>query len=411
MDWAACVGIDWADQKHDYAVRGCEGEQEHGTFGSGAEQVHAWVERLRARYPSGTIVVAMEQSRGALLYALSIYDFLALVPINPRAMSAYRESLHLSGAKDDPVDAALIRDFAATHLHQLRVWRADDAITRQLRLLVEHRRDLVEQRTSATQALVANLKQYFPHVLSWFGSKNALLRAFVTAWPTLKAAQRARSRQIQKVIRSFSRSSADSVAATIEGIRRAVPLTSDTAINSALALRSRSLVAVLETLDAQVRAYDDAIAGLWSIHQERALFESFPGAGPVLAPRLAAAFGSDRARFADAVQIQNYSGTSPVTIRSGKRAAVQARWQRPKFLHQTFHEFAEASIPHSAWARAYYRQQRERGASHRVAVRALAFRWIRVLYACWSSNTLYDEQAYVAALARRHSPLHARLAA
>jgi transposase len=411
MEWVACVGVDWADTKHDYAVRGRNGEEERGTFGASAEQVHEWVERLRRQFPSGTIVVAMEQSRGPLLYALSMYGFLTLVPINPRAASAYRDSLHLSGAKDDPVDAGLIRDFAAAHLGQLRVWRADDTMTRKLRLLVEQRRDLVEQRTSLMQTLVATLKQYFPQALTWFGGNSVLLRAFLASWPTLESAQQARTAQLEKVIRSCSRPSPAKLEQIIGGIRQAIPLTTDVAITFALSMRARSLAALIETADEQVAVHDRAIAELWASHDDRMVFESFPGAGPVLAPRLAAAFGSDRSRFAEAAQMQNYSGTSPVTVRSGKRCTVHARWQRPKFLHQTFHEFAEASIPHSAWARAYYHQQRDRGASHRVAIRALAFRWIRVLHACWKNKTAYDEKEYLASLARRRSPLCDRLAA
>jgi transposase len=411
MKWVACVGIDWADQKHDYAVIGADGSEERGSFASSGEGVHEWVRSLRRRYPNGTIVVAMEQCRGSLLYALSMYDFVALVPINPRAASAYRDSLHLSGAKNDPVDAELIRDFAAAHLHKLRVWRAGDEQTRKLRLLVEHRRELVDQRTASLQALTATLKQYFPQVLSWFGDKPALLRTFVAEWATFEDVQHARATQLQKVIRSCSRPSPEKLERLIAAIRQAVPLTTDPAITSALALRARSLVKILDTLEEQIGMYERAIAELWAAHSDRELFESFPGAGPVLAPRLAAAFGTDRTHFEDAAEMQNYSGTSPVTVASGKRRTVHARWQRPKFLHQTFHEFAEASIPHCEWARAYYRQQRERGASHRVAIRALAFRWIRVLHACWKTRTAYDETHYLSALARRSSPLCARLAA
>ena len=411
MEWVACVGIDWADQKHDYALRGREGERRCGTFSSSPEDVHGWVEGLRVQYPVGTIVVAMEQSRGSLLYALSIYDFLVLVPINPRAASSYRDSLHLSGAKDDPVDAGLICDFAATHLEKLRVWRADDAATRKLRLLVEYRRTLVEQRTSFKQALIAILKQYFPQALTWFGNNSALLGAFVAVWPTLERAQQARADRIRTVIRSCSRMSAERVASTLAAIRVARPLTTDAAIIAALALRVESTVAIVRQLDEQIERHDRAIDDAWAAHADRELFASFPGAGPILAPRLAAAFGSDRSRFTAADEMQNYSGTSPVTVRSGKRCSVHARWQRPTFLHQTFHEFAEASIPHCSWARAFYQHQRERGAGHRMAIRALAFRWIRVLYTCWKENTPYVDARYLDALKRRGSPVAARLAA
>jgi hypothetical protein len=84
---------------------------------------------------------------------------------------------------------------------------------------------------------------------------------------------------------------------------------------------------------------------------------------------------------------------------------VHWRLACPKFLRQTFHEFANASRKKSRWARAYYEQQRQRGASHHAAVRALAYKWIRVLYRCWKDRTPYDEQVYVKALQRHHSPL------
>jgi transposase len=346
------------------------------------------------------------------MYALSGYDFLQLVPINPRAAKAYRDSLRLSGAKDDPVDAALIRDFAAAHLAQLRVWRADDARTRKLRLLVEARRQLVDQRTAFNLALDAALKQYFPQILEWFSSgATALARAFLGRWLTLEQARGARSDAIRRLVNANSRRPPGAIDELIGKIRSSTPLTTDLAIIEATALRVSSLVALLEEADQQVHRYDAAIAELWNAHPDRELFASFPGAGPVLAPRLAAAFGSDRLRFTEAAELQKYSGIAPVMEKSGKHCWIHARWRCPKFLRQTFHEFAEASIPHSAWARAFYRQQRERGAGHHAAIRSLAFRWMRILFRCWKTNTTYDEAAYLAVLKRRRSPLANRLAA
>jgi hypothetical protein len=63
----------------------------------------------------------------------------------------------------------------------------------------------------------------------------------------------------------------------------------------------------------------------------------------------------------------------------------------------------------SAWAQAYYRQQRKQGQNHHAAVRALAFKWIRILFRCWKDRVAYDEKKYLAALAKRGSPLSALL--
>jgi hypothetical protein len=76
-----------------------------------------------------------------------------------------------------------------------------------------------------------------------------------------------------------------------------------------------------------------------------------------------------------------------------------------KFLRQSFHEWAGHSIGQSVWARAYYQRQRERGTEHHAAVRALAFKWIRIVFRCWQDRVAYDETRYLTVLAKRGSLL------
>ena len=68
------------------------------------------------------------------------------------------------------------------------------------------------------------------------------------------------------------------------------------------------------------------------------------------------------------------------------------------------------SCRYSQWADAFYDEQRARGKSHHGAVRALAFKWLRVLYRCWQARRPYDEVAYLKALRKRGSPLLQRIA-
>jgi len=137
------------------------------------------------------------------------------------------------------------------------------------------------------------------------------------------------------------------------------------------------------------------------------LFRALPG----IAPRLLAAFGEQRERYQSAAELQKYTGIAPVTERSGKKQWVHWRLQCPKFPRQTFVEWAGEAIPRSFWAAAYYRQQRDRGGSHQAALRALAFKWIRILYRCWQDRTPYDESPYLNALKRCGSPLLSSMAA
>jgi transposase len=103
----------------------------------------------------------------------------------------------------------------------------------------------------------------------------------------------------------------------------------------------------LHTLRSHIKVLDRRIAELALAHPDRALFASLPGAGPVLVPRLIVAFGTRRDRYTDAYQMQCYSGIAPVTEASGKRQWVHFRFACPKFLRQTFHEFANCSIRYS----------------------------------------------------------------
>jgi hypothetical protein len=59
----------------------------------------------------------------------------------------------------------------------------------------------------------------------------------------------------------------------------------------------------------------------------------------------------------------------------------------------------------SAWAQAFYQQQKSAGKTHQTAIRALAYKWGRILWRCWQDHTPYDEQKYLTALTRQNSPL------
>ena len=414
MDWVACVGIDWGDKEHAWVMRRREGgTMTAGRMGSSAEEIHQWMRGLREQIPSGRVVVAVEQGRGSLLYALMGYDFVALVPINPRASKAYRESRRLSGASSDPLDAELICEFAYKHIEELRVWQPDDALTRKLRQLVENRRTLVDRRTATTHTLAATLKEYFPQALQWFGGETSpLLWAFVARWPTLDRLRLVSIEEITSELRGQRRRKVPAAAQKlVEQIRVAISLTDDRAIIEASAMYAQSLIAMLLPLSEQIAKYDQTIAALWKEHPDRSIFDSLPGAGPVLAPRLAVAFGLDRTRYEHAYEMQCYSGIAPVIEQSGNQRWTHARHGYPTFLHQTFHEFAQSSIPKSTWAKAFYREQRKRGAGHHEAIRTLAFRWLRILVRMWKSSKPYDEEHYIAVLKAKQSPLVAQLAA
>ena len=92
-----------------------------------------------------------------------------------------------------------------------------------------------------------------------------------------------------------------------------------------------------------------------------------------------------------------------MTKKSGGTCYIHRRYLCPKFHRQSFHEYAKESVLWSRWAAAYYLQQRQRGLPHHTAVRALAYKWQRVIWKCWQDRRPYEERIYEAALRQRGS--------
>jgi transposase len=218
-------------------------------------------------------------------------------------------------------------------------------------------------------------------------------------------ARQARKATLEKFFREHNMHRKALLERRITAIKSAIPLTLDEAVIVPYRLQAMTLVAQLEVALESIRIYDDEIAALAPRHPDYGLFNTLPGVGPSLAPRLLVAFGEQRDRFANAAELQKYAGIAPVTKRSGQSTWIHWRWQCSTFLRQTFVEWAAQTINKSYWAGLYYHQQRAKGCSHQAAVRALAFKWIRILYRCWKTRTPYDEARYLKALQERGSPL------
>jgi transposase len=407
-EYAAVIGVDWADQKHDVCllVPGAA-QPERTVLPHSAEAIAAWVGQLRQRFGARPVAVALEQSRGGLIAALMAHEFLVLYPINPGALAKYRHSFATSCAKDDPTDAQLLAELIVKHPEKFRPWRPDSAITRQLAALVEARRHAVNLRTRLSNALRSALKGYFPQALELVGEDlfTPLACEFLAKWPSLPALQRARSETVRRFYYAHNSRRADVIEERLQLIAAATPLTTDEAIVAPAVLTVQLLVGQLRSLTAGIARYEQQIAAVFAAHEDAPIFASFPGAGPTFAPRLLAAVGSDRSRFASVESLQQYSGIAPVTERSGNRCWVHWRWACPKFLRQSFHEYANESIRHSLWARAYYQQQMQKGSSHAAATRALAFKWQRILWRCWQDRQPYNEVYYLTMLQKRGSKL------
>lgn len=403
----ALIGIDWADENHAICLYDVNTNTvEADVVSQKPEELHDWMRTLRARYREGNIAIALEQSRGALIYALMRYDFLLIYPLNPKSLASYRSALRTSGAKDDSTDAELILHFLKTHRDHLRVWVPEDEISRQLTILVEFRRKIVADIVATTNRLTALLKSYYPQALEMAGQLDTPMACdFIRKWPTLHDLRKVQHSTLRKFYSRHNSRSAQKIENRMALVQNAEPLTEDPAMINAGAVLAGLLARQLHALLENRAEIDVEIQKVFSVHPDRKLYESLPGAGNVLEPRLAAAMGTNRDKYESALQMQQFDGTAPVTKRSGKSHSVHRRLARPRFIMQTHVEFAAKSIGYSSWAAACYQAQRNNGSGHHAALRVLAYKWDRILFRCWKDRKPYDEATYISALIKRNSPL------
>lgn len=406
------IGLDWADRKHYLAVLppGASAPSAH-IVEQKPEALDSFFHGLRQQYPNSRLAVCIEQSRGPVIYALMKYDFVVVYPVNPRSLADFRRSFAVSGAKSDPRDGDLLCELGAKHHQRLRPLQPEDPVTRELRLLVEARRKFVDQRTSLGLQLAAALKCYYPLLLALFSDDpcSALALAFLRRWPNLQKLKSAKAGTLRAFFYQHNCRSEEIIEKRLAAIRSAAALTDDAAIRQPFELQALSLAKMIAVSEAIVTHYDEQIARTFQSHSEASLFASLPGAGAVLAPRLAALFGTRRENWASAEEFQCWTGVAPVTKQSGKSAFVVFRRARPLFIHQTMVEYAKSSIKFCPWAQQLYQDLKRKGKGTFAAFRTLAFKWLRILFRCWKNNTPYDETCYLRSLEKRGVKLYQAL--
>lgn len=389
------IGIDWADQEHEAYVIDRDGNGNRETIEQSPEGIDAWVHQKLQQANGGPIGIILEQSRGALIHALMFRENVILFPINPKQLAKYRESYNNAGCKADQSDAWFLARMLCERQTILKAWQPDDENTRLLAQLCKTRRKLVDQRTKLNQQLIDLLKACYPLMLD-LKLKQPLMLEILRRWPDPRQLKRADRRILHRVFQAFEFGSQIQREELIVRIRSAKLLSSDRALLEPAAVMLRAFAKQISVIQQAIDELDASIETEMNKHPDAPLFKTLPGAGKALAPRLLTAFGSQRDRFDRADDVTTLSGIAPVTKQSGKSRVVHRRYACPKYLRQTFHEFADHARKWCPWSRAYYQLQRSRNMKHHAAIRKLARQWIRILFRVWKDRKPYDAAAYLA---------------
>lgn len=399
------IGIDWGDSKHAFAIS-CNGQAiETGSVNHTSEDLHQWLKALECRFKAQTISVILEAGSVPLIAALREYHWIRIFCICPLASAAYRKSIRPSGAKDDRPDATLLLAMLLSNHQRLSpLPDRDDSQPHLLDRLVFHRRGLVDDRTALTNRLAAALKSYFPQALELLPKElfRPFVASFLRKWPNLLDLKKARPNTIERFYLKGGHRKIQKIQAHLERIKQAQLLHKDHALTVVGELQVTHLIDQIECLSRQIAQTEKQIRLLFKDHENASFYRNLPGAGPNMAPRLLAAM--ELLPTDNVQEAQKYIGVAPVTERSGKQCWVHRRFHPPQFLHQTFVEWAGLTVQFSPWAKAYYQHAKRHGKKQYVILRALAFKWLRILFACIKTKTDYDEQKHIQNLIDKKVP-------
>ena len=359
---------------------------------AGMARLHAMIaEQLGENTDEAEVLVGIETDRGPWVAALIAAGY-AVYGINPLQVARYRQRHSISGAKSDAADAHTLADMVRTDSHQLRPVAGDSAQAEAVKVVTRAHKTLIWERTRHTQRLRHALRDYFPAALAAFEDLDATdtLELLAKA-PDPASAAKLTIAQISAALTRARRRNVAEKAARIKAVLCAEHLGQPEVVTQAYAATTRAAVAVLRTLDEQVKAMQGQVDAHFGQHPDAEIILSQLGLGPVLGARVLAEFGDDPDRYTNAKSRKNYAGTSPITRASGKKNVVVARYVHNDRLIDALMTQAFSALNASPGARAYYDQLKARGAEHNAALRQLANRLVGILHGCLKTRSCYDE--------------------
>jgi transposase len=391
------VGDDWAEDHHDVELMEGSGRRlakarlPEGV--AGMARLHTMIGNQIGERPDEDVevVIGIETDRGPWVAALVAAGY-TVMAVNPLQASDFRRRLGVSGAKSDAGDAHVLADMVRTHSHELRPVAGDTSRAEAIKVVARTHKTLIWERTRHTQRLRHALRDYFPAALVAFDDLAAAdtLQLLGKA-PTPAQAARLTLAQISAALKRARRRDVAAKATAIQAALREPHLGQPEVVADAYATSIQALIAVITVLNTQVSALHGQVEAHFGQHPAAEIILSQPGLGAVLGARVLAEFGDDPHRYATAKARKNYAGTSPITKASGKRKVALARFIHNDRLIDALMAQAFAALTAAPGARAYYDQQRARGAGHNAALRQLANRLVGILHGCLKTGTRYDE--------------------
>jgi transposase len=396
------VGDDWARDHHDVELVDEDGKKlaakrlPEGL--AGVSELHAliaahlpeqWAE-LPAGEAAARVKIGIESDHGVWVQALVAagYEVFAL---NALSVKNYRGRHSTSGAKSDAADAHLLAEIVRLDRASHRPVAADSAQVEAIKLAARTHQTMIWERSRHVLRLRSVLVEFFPAALEAFPDLDAPdVLAFLAAAPDPDTAARLSLSRIAAALRRARRRNVQQRAQHIQQVLRASELRLSPPVQQTYAAIATVQVKLIVALNEQVDALE-AVDHHFGLHPDADIYASLPGLGVILGARVLGEIGDAPDRYADARARKNYAGSSPITVASGKKRLVQARYARNKRMADALRQWAFCSLRGSPGARAYYHELTARKIGRHAALKQLANRWVGILHGCLKTHTLYDE--------------------
>jgi hypothetical protein len=397
------IGDDWAEGHHDVVAQDDAGKTlARRRLPEGADGIARFHELVAscwgedAEPDPARVIVVIETDRGPWVKALAAAGY-RVYPANPKQAARHKETVANSGKKDDFFDAGCLADMGRTRRHQMRELAADSDVAEAVKIAARAHQKLVWERTRHLLRMRSALREYFPAALEAYADltlagKDTL--ELLAKAPDPESAARLTVTQITAALRRAGRrGDLAQRARDIQAALRAPHLAQPAVIAGAYAASVQAAAAVITTLNAQAKIMEAKVSELFRRHPDAGIYLSQPGIGDITGARILGEFGDAPGRYASAKARRNYAGTSPLTIQSGKKKTVHARYIRNRHLIDALHAQALSSLTASPGARAFYDELRARDVGHDDAMRRVASRLVGILHGCVKAGAGYDEAA------------------
>ena len=396
------LGLDWGDEAHAVWVVDITGEKVWaGQVEQTAEALAEFGRRLYQWHSAGIEVWgAIEKPEGRIVDFLLDHAVVAY-PVNPKAVDRARDRFRVSGSKSDSFDARVLAEFLRTdHVH-LKPLEPNSPEAQELKLLTTDHQRLDRQQTRLINQLRSTLKECYPRPLEMFRDLNTRVALdFLARYPGPGTLAGLTHEAWQDFAREHRLHKDRAAELWEQGKAPQIPIPAH--VVRAKARLIRALAAQLETVRAALEEYRDEIERFFASMPAAEIARSLPaGKTGVIIPTIWAELGDAPNRWESFRHLQAQAGSVPVTKRSGKSQLVQFRYACNKRLRHALDLFAFTTLRRSTWASAYYQQQRARGRHHHEALRALAAKWLKIIFVIWSRQVPYVEEHHLANINRQ----------